>query len=108
MKSKFGKGSMLTMKMGKDENSREIAGILTGKLREGSRIEAVHCSTIFIHIEQGAASVARVLEIVNQVGSRVFWGESCEIWISGHVDRHRQTSGLSDKHTERHSHFLLY
>ncbi|KAF1768985.1 hypothetical protein GCK72_000798 [Caenorhabditis remanei] len=67
LKSKFGKGSMLTMKMGKDENSREIAGILKAKLGEGSRIEAVHCSTIFIHIEQGAASVARVLEIVNQI-----------------------------------------
>ncbi|UMM11669.1 hypothetical protein L5515_000839 [Caenorhabditis briggsae] len=67
LKSKYGKGSMLTMKMGKNENSREIAGILVAKIGEGSRIEAVHCSTIFIHIEQGTASVARVLKIVNQI-----------------------------------------
>lgn len=68
LKSKFGKGSMLTMKMGKDENAKEIAMVLKNKLGEGARIEAVHCSTVFVHIEQGSASVARVLEIVNQVG----------------------------------------
>ncbi|CDO41153.1 ABC transporter domain-containing protein [Caenorhabditis elegans] len=67
LKSKYGKGSMLTMKMGKDENAKEIAGIMRSKLGDGSRVEAIHCSTIFIHIEQGTASVARVLEIVNQV-----------------------------------------
>ncbi|EGT46418.1 hypothetical protein CAEBREN_29987 [Caenorhabditis brenneri] len=67
LKSKFGKGSMLTMKLGKDENAKDVAAVLITKLGQGSRIEAVHCSTVFIHIEQGAASVAKVLEIVNQI-----------------------------------------
>ncbi|CAI2315669.1 unnamed protein product [Caenorhabditis sp. 36 PRJEB53466] len=67
LKSKFGKGSMLTMKMGKNENAREVAGVIKMKLGDGARIEAVHCSTAFVHIEQGSASVAQVLEIVNQI-----------------------------------------
>uniref|UniRef100_A0A8R1DS72 ABC transporter domain-containing protein n=1 Tax=Caenorhabditis japonica TaxID=281687 RepID=A0A8R1DS72_CAEJA len=67
LKSKFGSGSMLTMKMGKNENAKEIAGILKMRLGDGSRIEAIHCQTVFVHIEQGTASVAKVLQIVNYV-----------------------------------------
>ncbi|CAI5437736.1 unnamed protein product [Caenorhabditis angaria] len=65
LKNKFGKGSMLTLKLSKMDEAGKVAELMKERIY-GSRIEAIHCSTVFIHIEQGTSSVAQILKVVNK------------------------------------------
>ncbi|CAB3408775.1 unnamed protein product [Caenorhabditis bovis] len=66
LKNKFGKGFSLVVKMAHLDEAPECAQMLVSRL-EGSHLEAIHCSTIFIHIAHGTSSIAQTLRVMNQV-----------------------------------------
>ncbi|VDO61418.1 unnamed protein product [Heligmosomoides polygyrus] len=66
LKSKFGEGHSLTVKMRSQSDARMAAKFVLDHLK-GAKIESIHCSTIFLHIDVEQSSISDIYRVVNQL-----------------------------------------
>ncbi|CAD6190862.1 unnamed protein product [Caenorhabditis auriculariae] len=65
LKNKYGKGYSLTLKLTHISEANIAAEYIHERII-GSRIESIHCSTVFIHVDQDKSTIANILKIVNE------------------------------------------
>ncbi|CAJ0584189.1 unnamed protein product, partial [Mesorhabditis spiculigera] len=70
LKTKFGEGYTLSLKTPDARGAEQAAEILLLGIPQ-ARVTAIHCSTVFLHIPDGVASVAELLHHVNKVKETV-------------------------------------
>ncbi|WKX91016.1 hypothetical protein Q1695_009675 [Nippostrongylus brasiliensis] len=69
LKSKFGQGHSLTVKLG-SQSEAYAAGQFISKQLQCVKIESIHCSTIFLHISVEHSTIADIYRVVNQLKQR--------------------------------------
>ncbi|KJH53200.1 ABC transporter, ATP-binding protein [Dictyocaulus viviparus] len=66
LKTKFGEGHSLTVKMRSQSDTQLAAEFVVAHL-EGAKIESVHCSTLFVHIDREVSSISGIYKVVNRL-----------------------------------------
>ncbi|EYB99829.1 hypothetical protein Y032_0119g792 [Ancylostoma ceylanicum] len=66
LKNKFGEGHSLTVKM-KSQSDARLAGEFVLERLKGAKIESIHCSTLFLHIDREISSISGIYRVVNQL-----------------------------------------
>ncbi|PIO54470.1 hypothetical protein TELCIR_24167, partial [Teladorsagia circumcincta] len=59
LKNKFGEGHSLTVKMSSQTDARLAAKFVQHHLK-GAKIESIHCSTVFFHIDRDDSSISDI------------------------------------------------
>ncbi|KAK5970404.1 hypothetical protein GCK32_017794 [Trichostrongylus colubriformis] len=68
LKNKFGEGHSLTVKMSNQSDARLAAKFVLSHLK-GAKVESIHCSTVFFHIDRDVSSISDIYHVVNQLKS---------------------------------------
>ncbi|KAK6019617.1 ABC transporter, ATP-binding protein [Ostertagia ostertagi] len=63
---RFGEGHSLTVKMSSTKDALLAAKFVQNHLK-GAKIESIHCSTVFFHIDRDDSSISDIYRVVNQV-----------------------------------------
>ncbi|KAK6729080.1 hypothetical protein RB195_006248 [Necator americanus] len=66
LKNKFGEGHSLTVKMKCQSDARLAAEFILAHLK-GAKIESIHCSTLFLHVDREISTISGIYRVVNQL-----------------------------------------